>query len=116
MLLADACLELRYAKDWSAQTAAWYTSRLGLFLAWCEEYHLKEIEELTLPLLRRYVVYLQSRPSRRGGTLDSYTVHGHVATLRTLLFWAASEGLVDESIPRKLKPPRREQKVLQILT
>lgn len=116
MLLSDATTELRYAKDWSRQTTQWYERRLRPFLAWCQAQGVTELERLTPPLVRRYIAYLQQRPAKRGQRLDSYTVHGHVAAIRTLLFWAASEDLLDESLPRKIRPPRREQKVLPVLS
>jgi hypothetical protein len=40
---------------------------------------------------------------------DSLTVNGYVRPVRTLLFWAASEQLIDERIPRRIKPPKRTE-------
>jgi site-specific recombinase XerD len=116
MLLADACTELQYAKDWSQQTTLWYTKRLGLFLRWCEQQGVTTLDAVNPPLVRRYIDYLQQRPAKDGGKLDSYTVHGHVRIIRTLLFWAVSEGLIDEAIPKRIKPPRKEDKVLKVLS
>jgi len=116
MLLADACTELQYAKDWTKQTTLWYTKRLALFLRWCEEQGVTTLEAVNPPLVRRYIDYLQHRPAKDGGKLDSHTVHGHVRIIRTLLFWAVSEGLIDENIPKRIKPPRKEEKVLKVLT
>lgn len=116
MLLTDACTELRYSKDWTPQTTRWYTSRLALFLAWAMSQGVTTLEDVTPPLVRRYVDYLQSRPSKNGTKLDTHTIHGHVRIIRTLLFWAAAEGLIDEQIPRRIKPPKKEDKVLQTLS
>ncbi len=116
MLLTEATTELRYTKDWTRQTTQWYERRLRPFIAWCKAQGVTELEAVTAPLVRRYMEYLQKRPSRRGELLDSFTVHGHIAAIRTLLFWAVAEDLIDERIPRRIQPPRREQKVLQILS
>jgi site-specific recombinase XerD len=116
MRLDDAITELRYSKDWTPQTVQWYDRRLGAFIAWAKEQSVAELEAVTPALVRRYLYYLQTRPSKRGPKLDSFTVHGHVRAVRTLLFWAASEDLIDEKVPRRIKPPKKEQKVLQVLS
>ncbi len=116
MLLADACTELRYTKDWTAQTAVWYDGRLGAFVSWAKQQGVTELEHVTAPFVRRYLEYLHTRPTKTGRPLDSVTIHGHIRAVRTLLFWAAAEDLIDEKVPQRIKPPKKEQKVLQILT
>jgi integrase/recombinase XerD len=85
-------------------------------MAWAKEHGVTALEGLTAPLIRRYIDHLQHRPTKAGKLLDSFTVHGHVRAIRTLLFWAASEDLIDEKIPKRIAPPRREQKVLAVLS
>ena len=114
MQLEDALLELRYSKDWTPQTTEWYRKRLGAFIRWCQEQGVTTLEAIEPPLVRRYIDYLKTRPARRGEHLDSHTVHGHVRAIRALLFWAASEELIDERIPRRVKLPTKEQKVLKV--
>lgn len=116
MQLDDACTELRYAKDWSKQSAQWYTSRLGLFVSWCKAQDISQLEQITPQLVRRYIEYLKTRPAKRSAKLDSFTVHGHIRAIRTLLFWAAAEELIDEKIPRRIALPKRDQKVLRVLS
>jgi len=116
MHLDDAITELRYAKDWTRQTVQWYDRRLTPFVRWVNEQKITELGDITPALVRRYLEYLQTRPSKRGTTLDSFTIHGHIRAVRTLLFWAASEDLIDEKVPRRIKPPKKEQKVLQVLS
>jgi site-specific recombinase XerD len=116
MLLEDALVELRYSKDWTPKTLRWYRERLGAFTHWCDGQQVTTLEQLSAPLIRRYIDYLQTRPSLKSGRpLDSFTIHGHVRAIRTLLFWAVSEELIDEKLPHKIKPTKREQKVLKIL-
>jgi site-specific recombinase XerD len=116
MHLSDAVTEFRYSKDWSPQTNAWYESRLTQFIDWCAAQGVKDLECATPPLIRRYIAYLQERPAKRSQKLDSFTVHGHVRVIRALLFWAASEDLIDEKIPKRIALPKREQKVLQVIS
>lgn len=116
MLLDAALLELAYAKDWTPQSRAWYDHHLPPFVRWAKEQGVTTIEDVTAPLVRRYIDYQRTRPTKTGKPLDSYTLHGYVAAVRTLLFWAAAEDLIDEKIPKRITPPKREQKVLQILS
>ena len=116
MELADAFTELAYAKDWTPSSRAWYTSRLGAFTAWAREHGVTELEELTAPFIRRYIDERRTMPSKSGKPLDSFTLHGRVRAIRTLLFWAAAEDLIDEKIPKRISPPKREQKILTVLS
>jgi integrase/recombinase XerD len=116
MHLKGAITEFRYSKDWSKQTNAWYESRLTQFVDWCAENHCTTLEDVSPMLVRRYIDYLKSRPAKRSEKLDSFTVHGHVRVIRALLFWAASEDLIDEKVPKRIALPKREQKVLQVLS
>lgn len=116
MRLTDAITELRYSKDWSPQSAAWYDGRFKAFVLWAEQQDVTELEQITPSLVRRYLDYLHNRTTRTGKPLDSFTVHGHIRAVRTLLFWAASEDLIDEKIPKRIQPPKKEQKVLQVLS
>lgn len=74
------------------------------------------IEDVTAPLIRRYVEYLRTCPTRTGKPLDSFTLHGYDRAVRTLLIWAAAEDLLDEKVPKCIALPKREQKVLQVLS
>jgi site-specific recombinase XerD len=116
MHLADAITEFRYSKDWSTQSQKWYASRLTQFVAWCTDQHITELEEITPPLVRRYIAYLQSRTARRQDKLGSHTIHGHVRVIRALLNWAVREDLVDEKMPKRIALPKREEKVLTVLS
>jgi site-specific recombinase XerD len=116
MELADAFTELSYTKDWSPSSRAWYTSRLGAFTTWARERGVTALEDLTAPLIRRYIDERRTTLSKTGKPLDSFTLHGHVRAIRTLLFWAAAEDLIDEKIPKRVSLPRREQKILAVLS
>lgn len=116
MNLDSAFTELSYSKDWTPATFLWYRKRLGAFIQWANQAGVESIEHVTAPLVRRYIDYLRTRPTPKGTPLDSHTLHGHVRAIRTLLFWAVAEDLIDEKVPKRIKLPKREQKVLAVLS
>lgn len=109
MQLETVRTEFTYAKDHSLQSRRWYTSRLGAFFRWAAEQGVTDIENVTAPLVRRYVDY-------RRPTLGSHTLNGHVRAIKAFLNWASQEGLLDERVVRRIALPKKEQKVLAILT
>ena len=63
MLVTDAVIELRYAKDWTKESTRWYSGRLKLFINWAAKQDVTALEDVTPMLVRRYMAYLQERPS-----------------------------------------------------
>lgn len=116
MQLAAALIEFNYAKDHTPASRQWYKSRLGAFTAWAEAEGTANVEDLTAPLVRRYIEHRRTTPAASGKLLDSHTLHGHVRAIRALLNWAAAEELLDERVPKRVALPKREQKVLAIFT
>lgn len=69
------------------------------------------------PLLRRYVAATRERISpRTGRPITGVSVYGYANALRTFLNFCAREDWLDERVTRRYEMPRREKKVLQILT
>jgi site-specific recombinase XerD len=116
MQLAAALTEFGYAKDHSAESRRWYKSRLGAFICWGEEQGVTNIEDITTALVRRYVDYRRNTPANHGQPLDSHTLHGHVRAIRALLYWAAEDDLLDRQVPKRVKLPTKEQKLLAVFT
>jgi site-specific recombinase XerD len=116
MRLENAVTEFTYAHDYTPATLNWYRSRLGAFIAWAHEQGVTEIEGITAPLVRRYQDHLHTRETRTGKPLDTFTLHGHTRAIRTLLFWAASEELIDEKAARRVSLPKRAVKVMPTLS
>lgn len=114
--LRDAFTEFEYAKDHSAESRRWYTSRLGAFITWANGQGIHNIEEVTAPLVRRYLDYRRTTPSALGKPLDSHTLHGHARAIKALLHWAVREDLLDEKVPSRIEMPRKEAKVLAVFT
>jgi hypothetical protein len=71
---------------------------------------------VTTALVRRHVDYRRTTPAKHSQPLDSHTLHVHVRAIRALLNWAASEDMLDERISKRVAHPKREQKVLGILS
>lgn len=116
MRLDLALTEFAYSKDHSPASRAWYKSRLGAFTDWCSQQGTTNIEDITAPLVRRYLDYRRTAPCKTGKPLDSHTLHGHARVIKALLNWAIREELVCEKVVRRLEMPKREQKVLRILS
>jgi len=116
MQLAAALVEFGYAKDHTPASRAWYKSRLGAFIRWVEAQGITNIEDITTALVRRYVDYRRTTPSKHGTPLDSHTLHGHVRAIRALLNWAVQDDLLDEKVPKRVALPNREQKLLAVFT
>jgi site-specific recombinase XerD len=116
MDMMTALTEFAYSKDHSAESRRWYKSRLGAFVQWCDQQGVTNLEDITAPLVRRYVDYRRTTPTAKGRPLDSHTLHGHVRAIRTLLYWAAKEDLIDEKVARRIGLPKKETKLLPILS
>lgn len=115
MTLDIAYTELYFAKDWTPKTQGWYDERLGRFIRRADQSDVDELSDVTAPLVRRYLDELRTVVTRTGKPMNSQTLHGHARAVRTLLFWAPSEDLIDERVPKRIALPKREQSVLQIL-
>jgi site-specific recombinase XerD len=115
MELAAAFTEFAYAKDHTAESRRWYKCRLGAFMAWAQAQGVTDIEDVTAPIVRRYIEHRRTTPCKTGKPLDSHTLHGHTRAIRALLNWAAQEDLLDEKVAHRVSLPKREQKVLGLL-
>jgi site-specific recombinase XerD len=116
MRLDITLTEFAYSKDWSPASRAWYSCRLGAFTKWCTEQDITDIEDLTAPLVRRYLDYRRTATCKTGKPLDSHTLHGHARAIRALLNWAVREELLRESTVKRSGMPKREQKVIPTLS
>jgi site-specific recombinase XerD len=75
-----------------------------------------ELESITAPFVPRFVDDGRTAPTKTGKPLDSHTFNGHVRAIRALLHWAVAEGLLDANVPKRVVLPKKEQKVLAILS
>lgn len=116
MHLNAAFVELSYSKDWTPESRKWFTSRLGAFIEWAGHQGITEIEDVTAPLIRRYIDQRRTEPSKTGKPLSSFTLHGHVRAIKDLLNWATREDLIDEKVVKRVDLPKRDQKIISVFT
>src|SRR5579884_380362 len=116
MLLFDALQEFELSKDHSPSSKQWYLSRLSSFIAWMTEQDVTTIEAVSAPLVRRYIDFRRTAPSKTGKPLDSHTLHGHVRAIRAFLNWAIGDDLINEKVVKRIALPVREQKILPVLS
>ncbi len=118
MHLTDAYTEFLLAHDYQPATRRCYHDRLGRFIRWCaaQTPPVTTVAGLSTTLVRRYIDDRKSHPSAATGKpLDSYTLHSQTRSLLAWLNWLVAEGLLDASVPQRIKAPRREDKVLHVL-
>ncbi len=70
-----------------------------------------DTNEITLITCKRYVVHLQEDPTKSTVTVQSY-----VRALRAYLKWLYDNEYIEKNIPEKLKLPKAQFKVQDILT
>jgi site-specific recombinase XerD len=115
MNMETATVEFMYSRDHSPASKRWYRARLGAFASWLAAQGVADIEAITAHLVRRYLDERRTAISRTGKPLDSHSLHGHARAVRALLFWAASEDLLDVRVPQRVSLPKKADKVLPVL-
>lgn len=116
--LPTAFTEFLLAKDHTDATRRYYRVHLKPFWAWAARQTppVTTTAALSAPLLRRFIDERKQTPNQRTGEpLSSYTVYTEVRGLLAFLNWLAAEDVIDPKVPARVKPPRREQKVLRVL-
>lgn len=107
----------------SPHTIKWYEFRLALFERWLGP--AATVGDVTVPRVRAYVAELQNRNQRhpnnpfvknKDGQSSSSYVNGFVRALRAFARWLAEDGLTESNMLALLKPPKIQQKVVEVLT
>ena len=100
----------------SPRTLEWYTYVLEFFRRWLEESGwstaLKDIGE---DEVREFILYLQERQVN-GRPLSSHTVANRVRGLKGFFSWLHRQGYTESNLLEKLKVPKTDQKLVEILT
>ena len=96
---AEAFIFDRMSRGLSKNTIPYYRRKLNNFVDFCQKNQVKNIEELTSPQIRDYLLTLEKGGHNRGGVFAYYKV------LRAFLYWYADENeLTGWSNPiRKIK-------------
>nr|ART39090.1 H515 [uncultured bacterium] len=106
----------------SLHTGDWYDYRLELFERFLGTE--AQLNDLTIPRVREYVADLQDRKElylnnsrvRRQGTLSSSYIQGFVRALRAFASWLYEDGYTETNVLKAMRPPRIQQKVVEVLT
>ncbi len=86
----------------SAGTIRHHEYALGMLGRWLVEADQpKEVAAWSASTLREWIVWLQQRPNRYGGTLSAITVNTIVRSVRTFCNWMREEGHVTEDYFRR---------------
>jgi site-specific recombinase XerD len=106
------------AEGVTPKTIKWHDGALRLFVAWLhEEGHPTDPNEWDATLFRRYTVYLQQRPTMRGGkrgaTLRPGTVTNYVQSLLAFTRWLHQEEFTERNVAAKVKKPKTQHLVQQ---
>ena len=100
----------------SPRTVQWYNDVLDLFEGWLESEGLgTSLADLGPNEVRRFILHLQERPGLRGPA-SSHTVNNRVRALRSFFNWLYSEGYTEEHRLARVRPPKAQRKVIDILT
>lgn len=119
MLLEKALTELLITKDYTPTSATHRENVLTEFMSWLhvQEPRVTEVEQVTRPLVRRYIADLRHRPNvRYGGHLASETQHSRASIVRMFLNFCAREEWLDEKVVAHFEMPTKEKKVMQIFS
>ncbi len=113
------------AENKSPKTITWYSANLKSFHNYLKNRHLPDtLDSIDINILRQYVLYLLKKNKYHGHPitpekaepLSAATVHGHVRTLRAFFNWLVSEGFIEISPAKNLKPPKVCRKVVSTLS
>jgi len=85
--------------DKSEATVSSYHYRLKLFIEWCEEEGIGQVDSLTGWDIESF------ETQRREAGVEPITLNKELLTLRQFLAYCARVELVDESLPGKVEPP-----------
>ena len=90
------------------RTIGYYTQSLGCFAAFVGSG--VHVEEISLSMCKRYYLHL----SQKG--IATTTAQTYIRALRAFLAWCFAEGYIPENIPARLKLPKAQRKVIDVLT
>ena len=109
----------------SPRTVEWYCRVLCYFQTYLDrEGYSTRLGDLTLEVVREFVLYLQTRRKRDkhpyipspDGKLAAISAQNYVRGLRAFFSWLHREGYTEENILAQLRPPRAPQKLVDVLT
>lgn len=123
MLLQDAVAVYFLASDLTPKSRRWYTQKLNRFITWCQQHECsthtppQQVADLDTNHLREFIDHVRHTSSPGlNKPMGSQTLHGYARVIKAFLNWCVVEGLIAESVTRRYKMPKREQKVIQVFS
>ena len=100
------------------KTVRGYQDFLKRFVEWLALKNVIDISDLTLARINEYQLYIDAKPSERGGNekLTKRTVQTYMRHIKIFISFCFSEAFISEAIHLKMKTPKSERPVIEILT
>jgi site-specific recombinase XerD len=107
----------------SPHTVRWYDERLELFQRFVGP--TANLTDVAVPTARAFIAHLQERTTKnpnnpfvlnKATPLSSSYIQGFARALRAFSTWLHEDGYTDTNTLKPLKPPRIQQKVVEVLT
>lgn len=100
------------------KTIKGYKGFLGRFITWLRGNNVIMLEDLTLQHVQQYQLYIDIKPSETcaGKKLTKRTVQTYMRHIKVFLKFCHKEGYMLEPIHEKVKLPKAERPVIEILT
>lgn len=104
----------------SADTKAWYHSKLEIFANWCKDQGI-DLPDITPKTIITFLEYLQTRINPRSKKLiTTDTLHGYIKVIRQFLTWCSDDEdygqYVVKKTVRRIALPKVEQKIIETFT
>jgi len=95
-----------------------YQRFINLFITWLAERNITFISDITLHHVREYQLYITDKPAeRRGGErLTRRSIQTYMRHIKVFLAYCHSEEFISEPFHLKIKTPKAERPVIEILT
>ncbi len=107
----------------SPRTVSWYSERLGLFQRFAGQE--AALADISVSNARAFIAELQARTTRNPNNpfyknkdrpLSSAYIQSFARALRAFSSWLYEDGYTDTNVLRPLKPPKIQQKVVEVLS
>lgn len=120
MLLTKALkdfIEFHEIDNQSEYTLRNYHRYLEPFVEWLQSVHdVTDTDGLEVTHLRGWMSHLQKTPNKRGKMYKDSTVHLWGVNILAFCHWLEQEGIVRESVTKRFKLPRTEEKFIPTFT
>ena len=123
--LIDLFAATKQTEGKSPATIEWYRAKLTAFAEFLSNGQPATIKDISLSASRAFIASLQEKdhlyadhPFRRPQEkkLSSYTLHGYVRALKAFSAWLYEEDFTEQDLLAKLKRPKTETPVIEILS